>query len=313
MENSRGKQNGMIWGLWLGLAVMGGVSVYYYPLFVLTMLVVPAVWATMAFRTHPMMLAVAGALVLLFGYLMGYDMVSCLCILGMAAPAGIFLWYSQKEGMGNFQSVMYVSILLTFGLFLIFCVPDLLASGDPYASLRSYFSVIPAMFEGTSLYATAVTLVSRIDEMIVACFYAFAGAYALVNVLLLHAFNKGKKDMPLCPLGAFGTWHAPYGYVMILGGLGLVATLLAFTVDTAMTSAMSMLFYEMWAMPLLVTGANALYTLLGSRLPMARLKLIYGLLLGASLVFTPQFAQVALLLLGLTYVIRLRRAGKERR
>ena len=313
MENSRGKQNGMIWGLWLGLAVMGGVSVYYYPLFVLTMLVVPAVWATMAFRTHPMMLAVAGALVLLFGYLMGYDMVSCFCILGMAAPAGIFLWYSQKEGMGNFQSVMYVSILLTFGLFLIFCVPDLLASGDPYASLRTYFAVIPAMFEGTSLYATAVTLVSRIDEMIVACFYAFAGAYALVNVLLLHAFNKGKKDMPLCPLGPFGSWYVPYGYVMITGGLGLLATLLAFTVDTAMTSALSLLLYEMWALPLLVTGANVLYALLSRRLPLARLKLIYGFLLGAFLIFSSQLAQVALLLLGLTGVIRRRRAGKERR
>ena len=61
MENSRGKSNGMIWGLWLGLAVMGGVSVYYYPLFVLTMFAVPAVWAALAFRTYPAMLAVAGA------------------------------------------------------------------------------------------------------------------------------------------------------------------------------------------------------------------------------------------------------------
>lgn len=313
MENSRGKQNGMIWGLWLGLAVMGGVSVYYYPLFVLTMLAAPAVWAALAFRTHPLMLAVAGALVLLFGYIMGYDLVSCLCILGMVAPAGVFLWYSQKAGMGNFQSVMYVSILLTFGLFLLFCVPDLLQSGDPYASLRAYFAQIPAMFEGSALYATALALASRIDELIVACFYAFAGAYALVNVLLLHGFNKGKKDMPVCPLGPFGSWYAPYGYVMILGGLGLLATLLAFTVDTATTWALSLLLYEMWAMPLLVTGANALYALLGRRLPTARLKLIYGLLLGASLLFAPQFAQVALLLLGLTGIIRRRRAGKERR
>ncbi len=313
MENSRGKPNGMIWGLWLGLSVMGGGSVYYYPLFVLTMLAVPAVWAAMAFRTHPAMLAVAGALVLLFGYVMGYDTMSCLCILGMAAPAGVFLWYSQKEGMGNFQSVIYVSILLTFGLFLIFCVPDLLASGDPYASLRTYFSQIPAMFEGTALYPTALALVSRIDEMIVACFYAFAGAYAFVNVLLLHAFNRGKRDMPLCSLGPFGSWYAPYGYVMILGGLGLLATLLAFTVDTAMTSALSLLLYEMWALPLLVTGANVLFALLSRRLPMARLKLMFGLLLGACLLFTPQFAQVALLLLGLTGVIRRWRAGKERR
>ena len=302
----------MSWGLWMGLAVMGGVSVYYYPLFVLTMLVVPAIWAVLAFRTHPAMLAVAGALVFLFGYMMGYDTVSCLCILGMAAPAGCFLWFSQKEGMGNFQSVMYVSVLLTFGLFLIFCVPDLLKSGDPYTSLRTYFAAVPAMFAGTTLYATAQSLVSRIDEIMIACFYAFAGAYALVNVLLLHAFNK-KKDMPLCPLGTFGTWMAPYAYVMILGAFGLVATLLAVTVDTPTVSSASLLLYEMWALPLLITGANVLYSLLGRRLPKGRVKLIFGLLVGASLLFAPQFAQMVLLLLGLTGVIRKRRAGKERR
>ena len=313
MENSRGKRNGVVWGLWLGLSVMGGVSVYYYPLFVLTMFLIPAIWAAMAFRTHPVMLAVAGALVFLYGYMMGYGPLSCLCILGMVAPAGVLLWLSQRDGMGNFQSVMYVSVLLTFGLFLIFCVPDLLASGDPYASLRTYFAQVPAMFEGTYLYDTARSLVSRIDEMIIAVFYAFAGAYAFINVLALHRFNKKRKDMPLCPLGPFGSWYAPYGYVMIVGGLGLVATLLAAYADTAMASALSLLLYEMWALPLLVTGANALYSLLGRRLPIARLKLIYGLLLGCTLVFTPQFAQVILLLLGLTGVIRRRRAGKEQR
>ena len=313
MENSRGKQNGMIWGLWLGLSVLGGVSVYYYPLFVLTMFVVPAIWAAMAFRTHPVMLAAAAALVFLFGYMMGYGPMSCLCILGMTAPAGAFLWLSQRNRMGNFQSVMYVSVLLTFGLFLIFCVPDLLQSGDPYASLRTYFAQVPAMFEGTYLYDTARALVSRIDEMIIAVFYAFAGAYAFINVLVLHGFNRRRKDMQLCPLGPFGSWYAPHGYVMVLGALGLAATLLTAAVDTVAITSLSLLLYEMWVLPLLVTGANVLYSLLGRRLPMARLKLIYGLLLGCALVFTPQFAQVALLLLGLTGVIRRRRAGKERR
>ena len=313
MENSRGKQNGMIWGLWLGLSVMGGVSAYYYPLFVLTMVAVPAVWAAMAFRTHPAMLAVAAVLVLLFGYLMGFDTLSCFCILGLVAPAGCFLWFSQKEGMGNFRSVIYVSILLTFGLFLIFCVPDMLNSGDPYASIRGYFAGMPAMFEGTALHDTAQYLVSRIDEMIVACFYAFAGVYALVNVLLLHAFNKGKKDMPLCPLSPFGTWSASYGYVMIMGAFGLAATLLATFVDTPMISALSLFLYEMWALPLLVTGANFFYALLSRRLSRGGQKLIFGILLGVSLLFSPQFAQMALLLLGLVGVIRRRRARKERR
>ncbi len=313
MENSRGKQNGMMWGLWLGLAVMGGASIYYYPLFVLTMFVVPALWATLAFRTRPVMLLVAGALVFLFGYLMGYEMLSCLCILGMAVPPGVFLWYSQKERMGNFQSVLYVSVLLTFGLFLLFCVPDLLSTGDPYASIRTYFAAVPEMFQGTSLYEASLLLVSRIDEMMIACFYAFAALYALVNVLLLHAFNKGKKDMPLCPLGPFGTWSAPYGYVMIAGGLCLLATILTASRDTPMVSTLSLLLYEMWAMPLFLTGVNALYALLLRRLPGSQGKVAFGVLLGAGLVFFYQIFQMVLLLLGFVGVVRRRRAGKERR
>ena len=313
MENSRGKQNGMIWGLWLGLAVMGGVSVYYYPLFALTLFVVPAVWATMAFRTHPVMLLLAGGLVFAFGYLMGYGLLSCLCIAGMTVPAGCFLWFSQKERMGNFQSVMYVAVLLTFGLFLLFCVPDLLASGDPYASIRSYFDGMPAMFEGTALESSAQLLLSRIDEVIVACFFAFAGAYALVNVLLLHAFNRGKKDMPLCPLGPFGTWSAPFGYAMITGGLCFVSTILTAAVDTPMISAMSLLLYEMFTLPLILTGANFLFFLLSRRIPRSRAKVLFGVLMAVSILFMNQIFQMALLTMGLVGVIRRRRAGKERR
>ena len=313
MENSSGKQNGIIWGLWVGLSVMGGVSVYYYPLFVLTMFVVPAVWAAMAFRTHPSMLFVVGALVFLFGFLMGYGLMDSLCIVGLVMPAGCFLWFAQKERMGNFQSVIFVSVLLAFGLFLIFCVPDLVNSGDPYASIRSYFAAVPEMFSGTALEQAARLLVSRIDEMIVACFYAFAGAYALVNVLVLHAFNKRKQDMPLCPMGPFGTWFAPYGYVMASGAAGLLATLISFASDSRMVSTLSLLMYEMWALPLFVTGANYLFLILSRRLSNGRGKMIFGLLMVAGLLLTPQFAQMILMLAGLIGVMRRRRAGKEQR
>ena len=297
----------------MGLSVLCGISVYYYPLFMLTMFLTPAVWAALAFRTRPSMLAVAAALVFLFGYLMGFGALNRLCILGMVLPAGAGLWFSQRENMGNFQSVLYVSVLLTFGLFLIFCLPDLITFGDPYVSLRIYFAQVPAMFEGTSLQDTALLLVSRIDEMMIACFYAFAALYALVNVLLLHAFNKGKKDMPLCPLGPFGTWSAPYGYVMIAGGLCLLATILTVSRDTPMVSTLSLLLYEMWAMPLFLTGVNALYALLLRRLPGSRGKVAFGVLLGAGLVFFYQIFQMVLLLLGFVGVVRRRRAGKERR
>ncbi len=297
----------------MGLSVLCGISVYYYPLFMLTMFLTPAVWAALAFRTRPSMLAVAAALVFLFGYLMGFGALNRLCILGMVLPAGAGLWFSQRENMGNFQSVLYVSVLLTFGLFLIFCLPDLITFGDPYVSLRIYFAQVPAMFEGTSLQDTALLLVSRIDELIVACFFVFAGGYALVNVLLLHAFNKRQKDMPLCPLGPYGTWSASYGYVMILGGASLLVTILTMTTDTPMVSALSLLLYEMWAMPLLLTGANYLYAVLKRRLPQNRVGLLYGLVMGAGLVFLYQIFQMVLLLLGLVGVIRRRRAGKAQR
>ena len=313
MENSRGKSKGLSWGLWLGLCVLGGVSVYYYPLFVLTMFVLPALWATLAFRTHPLMLVVAGMLVFCFGGFMGYGLMSCLCVLAMAAPGGSFLWYSQKERMGNFQSVMYMSVLLTFGLFVLFCVPDLLLSGDPYASIRTYFAGNVEMFAGTALYATAVDMVSHIGEVMVACFFAFAGIYALVNVLVLHALNGAKKDMPLCPLGPFGTWCASFPYMAVTGILGLIATAVTVTADSPAASTLSLLLYEMWALPLLMTGANYLYAMLCRRLPLGRARLIFGVTLGVGLLFSAQIAQVALLLLGLVGVIRRRRAGKERR
>ena len=101
-------------------------------------------------------------------------------------------------------------------------------------------------------------------------------------------------------------------YFSFLGAAGLVATILSVTVDTPTISSLSLLLYEMWALPLLVTGANVLYALLSRRMPKGRARLIFWLLVGSSLLFLPQFAQMVLLLLGLTGVIRRRRAGKER-
>ena len=299
------------WGLWMGLAVLGGLSVYYYPLFLMTMVLVPAIWATLAFRTHPVMLLFAGGILFLFGCLMGYGTVTALTVLGAAAPAGCCLWFCQKQRLGNFQSVIYTAVLLTFGEFLLFCLPDLLAVGDPYASLRSYFSLIPQAFEGANFQGTAQLLASRLDKLMIACFFVFAGAYALVNVLMLHVFNSVKKQMPLCPLGRFGTWAAPYWYVMILGGLSLVLSVMTMTADTPAVSSLSLLLYEMWSLPLLLTGANFLFAILKQRLPRSRAGLIFGLILGAGLLFLSQFANMALLLLGFIGVIRRRRAGKE--
>ena len=311
MENSRGKRNIGEWSLWTGLAVLGGLSVYYYPLFALTLFIVPAVWAVMAFRTHPAMLAAVGGIVFLFGLLMGYGTTTALSVLGTVAPAGCCLWFCQKERMGNFRSVIFTAVLLTFGQFLLFCLPDLVASGDPYASLRSYFSLVPEIFQGTALYETSRLVISRLDELMIACFFVFAGVYALVNVLMLHVFNSVKKEMPLCPLGKYGTWSASYWYVMILGALSLVAALMTMTADTPTVSALSMLLYEMWSLPLMLTGANFLFAILKRWLPKNRVGLVYGLSLGLGLLFLSQFASMVLLLLGLIGVLRKRRAGKE--
>ena len=119
--------------------------------------------------------------------------------------------------------------------------------------------------------------------------------------------------MPLCPMGPFGTWFASFRYVMVSGGLCLGATLLNVVTDTPLVSTLSLLLYEMWALPLMLTGANVLYALLSRRVPKDRAKIMFGVVVGVALLFTSQLAQLALLLLGLVGVIRRRRAGKEQK
>ena len=53
--------------------------------------------------------------------------------------------------------------------------------------------------------------------------------------------------------------------------------------------------------------------MLKRRLPQKRIGLLYGLVMGAGLVFLYQIFQMVLLLLGLVGVIRRRRAGKAQR
>ena len=113
MENSRGKQNGMIWGLWLGLSVMGGVSVYYYPLFVLTMLVVPAVWAAMAFRTRPVMLLVAAA-----GFASNFqkkksNQYILLCVSVLALIVYCYMGYMRQSAEAIFAVFPLLAVLIT--------------------------------------------------------------------------------------------------------------------------------------------------------------------------------------------------------
>ena len=64
-------------------------------------------------------------------------------------------------------------------------------------------------------------------------------------------------------------------------------------------------------MPLMMTGANCVYALLGRRRSGHRLKLAFGIIEGALLVLVPEFAQLVLLLLGFCGIILFRRRARK--
>lgn len=312
MENRRENRSRALWILWAGACVLLGISVYYYPLFALSLLVLPAAWAALALYAHPALLLGCGGVVLLYGLCLGFGLQNSLCVLLLAAPAGALLWLLQRNRFGNFQSVVYVAVVLAFGLFCVCCVPDLLQDGDPYASLRAYFADLPAAFAGTVLEQTASSVLSRLGDYVPAMLYVFAAFYALVNVLLLQRVGTALK-LDLCPLSPFGTWSVPYGYALGTGLLSVAAALLSFVKDTGYTQSLSLLIYEMWALPLMLGGLNFLYAVLCRRRGRKIRLSAYMLLMGLAMGLLSQVAQMGLLLLGFAGVVLRHRAGKEQK
>lgn len=249
------------------LGLMGSFLSYYFPFFFLTMALVPAFWAAAAFRSrHGVgVLAFLTIATYVFGLVIGQSPVEALLNLGFIAPAGILLYVAQKMKLGNANCVIFLSILLTFGFFLVFCVPSIWAYGNSWEALQLFYqeALSPLYLDSTSA-TIAEELVSSMEWNYLSLLYSMSAEYGLVNVLVLHLLNRRHKDMDLCPLGAFGSWQLPRPYRVILSVAAIVSLVFLLWGQDSLLAADNLLV-EMFMLPMYLMGAQAIYRLLRIR------------------------------------------------
>ena len=281
MENNKQQKiNGSVFW-WILLAMAGTALSYYYPLFLVFMAVTPALWAAAAFKSRPAVLGLLTLGSLGYGLLMGYGLVSSLLSTGFIAPAGILLYLLQKYRFGNFQTVMYTSVVLCFGLFLVISAPSLIGGGGAYDLIRqAMLESAELLKESEYMYALAREIANSVEDVALAYYYILSAFFALSNRLFLQAFNK-KGDMDLCPMGPFGSWCAPARYVNFSCILMLVSTLLMYFSSWSYAVILGNISYVLCVLPLALTGANVLYALLGKKLQGKKRNAVFILLLAA--------------------------------
>lgn len=246
------------------LGLMGSFLSYYFPFFFLTMALVPAFWAAAAFRSRHGV-GVLTFLILatyVFGLVIGQSPIDALLNLGFIAPAGILLYATQKLKLGNANCVIFLSILLTFGFFLVFCVPSIWAYGNGWEALQVFYQdALSPLYIDSTTAALAEELVSSMEWNYLSLLYSMSAEYALVNVLILHLVNRRHKDMDLCPMGSFGSWQLPRPYRLILSIAAIISLICLLLGDDSLLAADNLLV-EMFMLPMYLMGAQAIYRLL---------------------------------------------------
>lgn len=261
--NSKTKVNksGILFAL---LGLMGSFLSYYFPYFFLTMALVPAFWAAAAFRSkHGIgVLAFLTAATYIFGLLIGQTPADALLNLGFVAPAGILLYAAQKMKLGNANCVIFLSILLAFGFFLVFCVPSIGVYGNGWEALQLFYSdALSPLYADANAASMANELVASLEWNYLSLLYSLGAEYALVNVLVLHLLNRRDKAMDLCPLGAFGYWQFPRRYRLILSVAAILSVVCMLLGQDNLLAAANLLV-EMFMLPMYLLGTQTIYRLL---------------------------------------------------
>lgn len=269
------------------LAVVLCYDFYFIPF----MMILPALWATVAFRGKgglPVFLLLS-AFTVGYGLLIGYDFLFSLRMLILAAPPSVLLYISHKYRIGNTQAALYLSYAITFGLFAVFCLNSIRQGKDAFSEVRALFTVMLAPLENGLDAANPVLItfrdyVNNIDTYFPSVLYCFGAVFALANVLFLQLFNRRKKDMPLVPMRPFSQWRLPRPYVLVCVGVMAASLIISYT-GSGRADTVLLLSNYMLNMPLSVVGAGMLYAIFTRNKTTALRTVIYCVLLIALILF----------------------------
>lgn len=250
------------------VSLVGACLAYYYPLSLVVMSIVPCLWTIAAFKSgrfaYVTLLALS-LLTYLYGVVLNYGTLFSLWNVGFIAPAGVLLYTAHRIKLGNVNTVLFLSVLLTFGLFLVFCMPSLWETGNAYSQIIAYFSQILSAWPTQDIFGVNIqTLLSSIEDIFLSYLYVMGVFFSMSNVLFLRLLNIRKKELSLCPMGRFGTWRLPKYYVWAMMAVVIIGTVLLYTRNDMKTSGINLLFF-MSQTALVMVGANVFFQLLGRR------------------------------------------------
>ena len=234
---------------------------------VLLLLVVPSLWAGLAFRISPWMLLGLSALAFGCGLLVTGKPVDALYSALLAALPGAGLWGLLKLKLSNFRAVIYGSFAILAALFGFVCLKDLIRTGDAYASFRELIRLYGQFLRGIALPDVGLEglteeIASLIDSLranaenyCIPLLLMPAMAAALSNVLFAHLWTRnGGAD--LTPLPRFSEWRCERWYVLLSAGLLLVTMFLGMA-GVGAANALSGVAAVMWRMPCMLGGLCA--------------------------------------------------------
>lgn len=242
------------------LTALGGVAFVF-------MLVLPALWAHAALRTRLWVLPLLALEALLVAYAATGAWQPALLVWLVIAPAGAAVCLLQKAKMGNFYTTFFSSVLLAAGLYACVCGPSLIAGRTAFAGVQDSIMAAGEMMK--PLYAAAGmgdiwallfdagTLSDSMALMGVPVLYALGAVFALSNVLLLHAMNRGRVA-ELCPLSPFASWRVPRAFVNILFFL-MLAGVIASLSGSEWGASLAYAVFTVWVMPMALVGLSVIY------------------------------------------------------
>ncbi len=230
------------------------------------LLIVPALWARLAFRTTPWILLALAGLAYGCGLLFEESAKDALYTLLLLALPGVGLYGLQRFGIGNFRTVLYESFLILAALFGYACLRDLIREGDAFLSTKWILNRYGEILDGyaaVELDVYSAQILSTVRETVDAyrlspetvCVPALllpSMAAGLSNTLFSHLMNR-RGGAALSPLPAFADWRCERWYVLLIAGFALVTFFLRLArVQNA--DALAAVAEPLWRLPCSLAG-----------------------------------------------------------
>lgn len=195
-------------------------------------------------------------ILLLFAAVISYlgtgEAIPALLAFAFVSLSGVTLYLLLRLNFSFFYCVFYTSIVLLVSLFLVCCVPDMLAGKAPYATLVGWFES-SAVLTGLYTAEEASYLGAILEQIYVACLYVIAAGFSLVNFIALQLINRLAKKRLVRKPAPFFLWAAPRSFLAGIAALAGVALVLSVT-GSQYSLQMWVTVIVMWTLPMAAGG-----------------------------------------------------------